>query len=174
MDNYCEQLVAKQKTAADTAKVVLTLAASVVLGSLIIIFALMTGLWVLIIGGLVIIGFGAWFAAGFGVEYEYILTNGEMDVDKIIGKRKRKRLITLDVTKTTIFEALPCADEKDAEVTVYATSGTETDAHYIMCEHRDYGTVKLIFNPDKKMKNAIGQELPPALRRKVINDVEQS
>lgn len=29
------------------------------------------------------------------VEYEYIVTNGEMDIDKIIAKRRRKRLITV-------------------------------------------------------------------------------
>jgi hypothetical protein len=28
------------------------------------------------------------------LEYEYILTNGELDIDKIMGKRKRKRMLT--------------------------------------------------------------------------------
>lgn len=172
MDNYCEQLVTKQRSASDTIKIVLTLLVSIALGSLAITYSLFSGFLVLSIGGLLIMGFGIWLAAGFGVEYEYILTNNEMDIDKIIGKRKRKRLITIDITKTTEFEKLPCDNEKDAEVTVHASTGTETNAHCLICEHKDYGTVKVIFNPNPNMKNAIIKELPRVLRQKVIDNVK--
>lgn len=43
-----------------------------------------------------------WLISGMSIEYEYILTNGEIDVDKIIAQRKRKRLVTVSA-KT--FEA---------------------------------------------------------------------
>ncbi len=167
MDIYCEQLVTKKRSSGDKAKVVLTLLGSVVVGAALILFALFSGFLVLIIGGLVVVGLGAWLAAGFGVEYEYIVTNNEMDIDKIIGKRKRKRMITVDLTKTSEFSSLPTKDEKDAEVTVQASSGMQTDAHYLICTHSDYGTVKVVFNPDERMREAIDKALPRAIRQKV-------
>ncbi len=167
MDIYSEQLVTKKRTGGDVAKIVFTLLGSMLLGSAVIYFALISVFWVLIIGGMLIIGFGAWIAAGFGVEYEYIVTNNEMDIDKILGKRKRKRMITVDLSKATQFERMPGADEKDADVTVYASTGMEEDAHVLICGHSDYGTVKIIFNPNENTRKAIGQGFPPALRRKV-------
>ena len=34
---------------------------------------------------------------GFDLEYEYLYVNGEIDIDKIMGKQKRKRCATYDV-----------------------------------------------------------------------------
>ena len=39
----------------------------------------------------------------FDVEYEYILTNGELDIDKITNKRRRKRLMTIHCKSFTAF-----------------------------------------------------------------------
>jgi len=166
MDIYSEQLVTKKRTGGDIAKIALTLLGSILVGSAVIFFSLISGFLVLIIGGMLIIGFGAWLAAGFGVEYEYIITNNEMDIDKILGKRKRKRMITVDLSKASQFGKMSGADEKDADVTVYASTGME-DAHILICGHSDYGTVKIIFNPNENTRKAIEQGLPTALRRKV-------
>ncbi len=167
MDIYTEQLVTKRRTGGDVAKIALTLLGCMLLGAAVVFFSLISGFLVLIIVGLIIIGVGAWIAAGFGVEYEYIVTNNEMDIDKILGKRKRKRMITVDLSKATQFESMPEAGEKNVDVTVYASTGMEKDAHVLICEHSDYGTVKIIFNPNENTRKAIGQGLPPALRRKV-------
>ncbi len=37
------------------------------------------------------------------VEYEYIITNGEMDIDKVQGKSKRKRLVTIELASISSF-----------------------------------------------------------------------
>ena len=37
------------------------------------------------------------------IEYEYIFTNGDLDIDKIMGQRKRKRLATIDMATLTQF-----------------------------------------------------------------------
>lgn len=173
MDNYSEQLVTKKRTGGDTAKIVLTLLGSMLLGSAVIYFALISVFWVLIIGGMLIIGFGAWIAAGFGVEYEYIITNNEMDIDKILGKRKRKRMITVDLSKATAFEPYTGQDndqDKEADVIVHASTGTEEDAYSLVCEHQDYGKVRIIFNPNERTRDSITQELPRLLKQKVIDN----
>jgi hypothetical protein len=47
-----------------------------------------------------------------GLEYEYIFTNGSLDVDVIYGRRSRKRLLTVDCTG---FEILAPVSEQYAK-----------------------------------------------------------
>ncbi len=166
MDIFCEQLVAKKRTAADIAKIVLTLLGCSVVGLAAIFFGLLTGFLVLLVIGIAIVCIGIWLSSGFGVEYEYIVTNNEMDIDKILGKRKRKRMITVDISRATAFEPYPGQDT-EADVIVHASTGTEEDAYCLVCEHNDYGKVRIIFNPNEKTRNSITQELPRLLKRKV-------
>lgn len=170
MDNFSEQLVARKRTGADIAKIVLTLLGCSVVGLAAIFFGLITGFLVLVLIGMAIIGVGMWLSAGFNVEYEYIVTNNEMDIDKILGKRKRKRMITVDLSRATAFEPYPGTQDAEADVIVHASTGTEEDAYFLVCEHRDYGKVKIIFNPNERTRDSITQELPRLLKQKVIGN----
>lgn len=167
MDNFSEQLVAKKRTGADIAKIVLTLAGCSVIGLAAIFFGLLTGFLVLILIGMAIIGVGIWLSTGFNVEYEYIITNNEMDIDKILGKRRRKRMITVDLSRATAFEPYPGTQESEADVIVHASTGTEEDAYFLVCEHHDYGKVEIIFNPNERTRNSIIHEFPGLLKQKV-------
>lgn len=168
MDSYCEQLVAKTRTAGDTAKMVLSIVISVLIAALFIYLILFIGLIGLIFAG-VSIGLGVWIASDVNIEYEYIITNDEMDIDKIIGKRKRKRMITVDLKRITDFETLPCSNE-NFEVVVQASGGLEGRARCMFVEHSDYGSVKIIFDPNKKIREAIAQAAPKQLRGKVVGE----
>ena len=44
----------------------------------------------------------------FNVEYEYIVTNGELDIDRIIARRGRKRMINI---KTNAYELIAPYDD---------------------------------------------------------------
>ncbi len=46
------------------------------------------------------------------IEYEYIVTNGELDVDKIMGRSKRKRLVTADARNFEVFAPMEPEYEK--------------------------------------------------------------
>ena len=89
-DFYSEQLVAKKSGGSETAKKILIGVLTALVAAflfLIIIFPLS-----LLLVGLVFYG-GYYLMTGIDTEYEYILTNGDLDIDKITGKRKRKRLL---------------------------------------------------------------------------------
>lgn len=172
MDNYCEQLVTKVRTGADIAKIAGISLGAVLLASVCMFFAMALGATVLIIIAVAVLALGIWLLSGLGIEYEYIITNNEMDIDKIIGRRKRKRMITVDLTKTEDFAAFPPPGDIDADTTVHATSGTEKNAHYLLVEHNVYGKVKVIFNPNERIREAIVQELPNALRAKIKHNVK--
>ena len=47
----------------------------------------------------------AWkFQKKLSIEYEYIFTNGSLDIDKILGKEERKRLYTVECKDMEFFE----------------------------------------------------------------------
>lgn len=166
MDNIAEQLVEKRRTGADTVKKILISVGALLLASFFMYLAMMGAFTMVIFAVLVLVG-GVWLLGSFGVEYEYIVTNNEMDIDKIIGRRKRKRMITVDVSKADEFAPYPSDHDVNVDATVHAYTGSETDAYYLIVNHSDYGKVKLIFNPNEKMREAITQELPNMLRVKL-------
>ena len=98
MDSYCEYLVKKKNGGKELGLRALIIVAALalcviflMLGFVIPTFSMITTLLAAgaLYGGYILI-------TNMNVEYEYIATNGEMDVDKIVAKRRRKRLITVN------------------------------------------------------------------------------
>lgn len=125
-DFYSEQLVAKKSGGSETAKKILIGVLTALVAAflfLIIIFPLS-----LLLVGLVFYG-GYYLMTGIDTEYEYILTNGDLDIDKITGKRKRKRLLSTKIGDFTAFGKLEEAPEAaDKVTTVLVTDGTNEGA----------------------------------------------
>ena len=161
MDNIAEQLVQKKKTGADTAKKVLISVGALIIASFFMYLAMMGIFAVGVLAGAI------WLLGSFGIEYEYIITNNEMDIDKIIGRRKRKRMITVDFKRAEDFGRYTPDNEAQADATVHAYTGVDKDAYYLVVTHNDYGRVKIIFNPNERLRESIMQEIPNTLRIKL-------
>lgn len=172
MDTFSEQLVPKISTGADKAKKILISLAAILLASVLMWLAIVYGVYSLIILVLLILYGGVWLVSNMNVEYEYIITNNEMDIDKIIGRRKRKRMITIDLSAAEDFAPYSSEIDVNADATVHATSGGEKNAHYLVAQHGSYGKVMLIFNPNEKTREAIMQEIPNSLRIKIRNNAK--
>ncbi len=172
MDTFSEQLVPKISTGADKAKKILISVGAILLASVLMWLAIVFSFYSLIILVLLILYGGVWLLANMNVEYEYIVTNNEMDIDKIIGRRKRKRMITLDLSSAEDFAPYSCEEDISADATVHATSGSEKNAHYLVVQHGSYGKVMLIFNPNEKTREAIMQEIPNSLRIKIKHNAK--
>lgn len=106
MDNIAEQLVEKRRTGADLAKKILISAGALIIASFFMYIAMM-GFFVMVILAVLVLAGGVWLLGNFNIEYEYILTNNDLDIDKVIGKRKRKRMISLDVSTAEAFAPIP-------------------------------------------------------------------
>lgn len=172
MDNFAEQLVKKNETASEkTKRTVLTVLG--IVGTL--VFAAL-GIIMLGMPVLSLVGFLLAAAAGYGtftiiqssyVEYEYTFTNGELDIDKIIAKKKRKSLISVEVNKFTDFgKYTENLDEPDNMTVVISSDNLASHEYYADFQHEDYGLVRLIFAPDERMLENINKSLPSKLRRK--------
>lgn len=172
MDNICEQIVSKSRTSSDRIKAVLIIAGMAVISAALLFLAFVTGFLVLALIAAAAVFGGIYLLSGMEIEYEYIITNNEMDIDKIIGRRKRKRMITVDLSRTEEFCCYPPEAELDADATVHATTGLEKDARYLFVNHKDYGKVGVIFNPNQRTREAIARELPNAVRARLNDDVK--
>lgn len=166
MDNYKEQLVKKGKDSSDTLKWLLVTAAGIIAAAILMFLSLqfLNNFIIGLILAAVVLWGTYYILGGFYIEYEYILTNGEMDIDKIMGQRKRKRLITADVKSSTAFGKEKTAVKGD--MTLVDVSCRESDNnYYIDFRHRELGNTRLIFTPNEEMLEMIEKYIPRTANR---------
>jgi len=111
---------------------------------------------------------GIHFLKGLTVEYEYILTNKELDIDKIIGKRKRKRMFTFDLNNAEKLDICEEGGEFSADVTVSAHDNSYTNMWYLIIKHDSHGRVLLLFNPNDAFAVKLNNALPHRIRNSKI------
>ncbi|MBQ6907264.1 MAG: hypothetical protein IJR79_01395 [Clostridia bacterium] len=167
MDIFREQIVERKKNTKDMAIiagiVALTLLLSFVLISIAgaLAFLLLCGLW-----------YGAWrLITGKNIEYEYIITDTILDIDKIIAKRSRKRILSIDLADAERF--MPISDMPNIDVkTVDATPNGIEDGVYGVDFSSNAQMQRLLFKPDKKFLNSAKMARPSlvVLKREDIEE----
>ncbi len=167
MDHYNEQLVQKATETKDMILRVLISAAAVAMVALSVFAVYIFGFF-----PLVLIALGACYLAyifiiGTFVEYEYIVTNNDLDIDKISGKRKRKRLITVKLNTVTEWgEYTDKVKAGNISATVMASDATGYNAWYIIAKHEKYGNILVIFTPAKETIRNINYGVPYSVRKR--------
>lgn len=169
MDHYNEQLVKKATEPSDIIKRVLIAA-----GTILVIFFIIFGMIVFGSAALLILVFGAFYLSwylltGTITEYEYIVTNLDMDIDKISGRRKRKRLITVDLG--TVTEWGEYTENKSVKVnaTVMASDATGSCTWYLLAKHKKLGDIMVLFSPTEETAYNINQGVPYNIRKNDIS-----
>jgi len=100
MDTFFEQIVSIKKSGKAIALFLFVWILALILCALILLFGIPFAP-VLVIG----LGYGAWWlTAKLNVEYEYIVTNGTMDIDKIVNKSSRQRVSSFEIAKVERVE----------------------------------------------------------------------
>lgn len=161
MDVFVEQLVKKPSDGKSTALKILV-AFGVVVISLFCLYLMLIGIFIALFLILAAIYGGIYLIQGFNAEYEYIVTNGDIDIDKIIAKRKRKRLITVKCSKIEDFGKLKDAPDVSGITIVEAggISDDEAEDYYADLVHDSFGKVRLVFTPTERTLEAITPFLP--------------
>ncbi len=154
MDSYSEHLIAMRKDAkAKGALVFLWLS---IIGIAVASFLLLRLPMPLVLTG-VALYLGVRFSKMLNVEYEYILTNGEMDVDMITSKTSRKRLISFkcsDIEKIEPYEKGCALYEKGNydKKNIYCNA-TDSDVYCVVFKHKVAGKVCLVMQLPQKMRD---------------------
>ena len=101
------------------------------------------------------------------IEYEYAFTNGELDVDKIIAKSKRKRLCSVHLNNITSVGIWNDDMEVDADRTIVLASDNRPSVpeYYMEFVYKDYGNTILFFSPDKDMLELMAPYIPRDLKK---------
>jgi len=105
-------------------------------------------------------------------EYEYIVTNGELDIDKIIAKSSRKRVFNARPAEIEILAPLEEAYRDDYERGTFAktidaaSSISAENRWFIIANSEKEGRVRVIFEPTDKMVENIHSYVPKKVMRK--------
>ncbi len=162
MDSFVEQLVKKKKSGAQIAAIVVTITVAVLLLAVCILFLSILGAFAVI--AMAAIAYGAWYLlTAQNIEYEYCITNGDIDIDRIVAQRKRKRIVSVGGHK--IESAGRYAPEKWAgrqvdRTVVAAPSDKEDNLYYFSYHSKKRGHTLVVFQPNERVKDAFRESLP--------------
>ncbi|NLB77897.1 MAG: hypothetical protein GX796_03355 [Clostridiaceae bacterium] len=166
MDMFIEKIVRKRKSIVDMLYILLIIVAVIILGYLLAIFVPQFS--TILIVGLLYLAYI--LISKLNVEYEYALTNGDLDIDMIIDQKKRKRLLRANSKEFDVVakvdslkhtkEIRECKNKKD-----YTSRRKGADVWFISLRKDGQYTV-IFFEPTEKMIDSIATYIP----RKVFKD----
>ena len=100
------------------------------------------------------------------IEYEYLYLNGDLDIDKVIAKQRRKHAISVSMENVEII-----APKNSGEVRTYQkvktldfSSGIDSPAVYKMVLTKNNDKMAILFEPNKALLDGMRMIAP----RKVI------
>lgn len=166
MDIFIEKIVQKRKDAKDY---------------LIIAGVIIVALFLMLVVLNYIPGMGFFFMIGLGyiayliittrnIEYEYAVTNGDLDIDKIIAQRKRKRIFSANCKNFEIVAKVKSSHfsnhYKNYKNQMNCASSLNNDnVYFIVLNYKNEQTV-VYFEPSEKMLKNFKTFIP----RKVFID----
>ena len=168
MDSFSEQLISRRKTAIDYVLLFL-----ITLGGVLSVFVVVRFLFFLTaICFLLLVGIGwlAWYAiTSMNVEYEYTVTNGDIDIDQIIGKRKRKRLVS--VPHTRIESLFPYSEQalagKNFDRIVMVASHKSAVTWCFTYRSKKSGHTLVLFEPNERVFTELFNGLPRLMQMEI-------
>ncbi len=178
LDMYAEYIV-KRRTDVKTSllKILIILASAILMYFAIILVQAFQLIFIMpaCVALIAWVGYRAYLM--LSVEYEYIVTNGELDIDRIIARRGRKRMINI---KTNAYELIaPYDDEHRAAYeqgefakTIDARSCQDAESWFVIADVRDVGRVRVLFEPTPKMLTIFSDYLPRQMAVRYVPPVE--
>lgn len=160
MDTFHEQLVTKPNDNQTNVKKIGVFVLAVFIAVLLFYFLNLYS-----IPFVALLFWGAYILIGnFDIEYEYICTNGDLDIDKIIAKKKRKRLITVDIRSASDFGKISDFNNKNNYSIINASSGDIKSSFFITVKDAKRGVCNIYFSPDEEMLSVITNYLSPQIK----------
>ena len=161
MDTFFEQIIKINKNGKSLAGVFGIWFLALVLSFAVFLFSGYLGaFFVLIIAGII---YGAYkLSSLFNIEYEYIITNGSMDVDKIVNKSSRKRVLSFELPNVTRLEKYNpnILNNINTKEVVFACNQNDDNAYLMVAEKEGGKASYLVFSPNDKIKSAIIKFVP--------------
>ena len=162
MDTFVEQIVAKKKTGKEIAAIVLVAVGLALIVALTVLFFPIIGVIapILLFGA----GYGAWWLiTAQNIEFEYCVTNGDIDIDQIIARRKRKRIVSVSSKKIEAvgrYSPAVFAGRQVDRLVMAVTSPSAEGLYYFTYHSKKRGHTVVVFEPNERVKAAFREGLP--------------
>ena len=159
-DFYTEQLIKKQADSKDTLKKVGLIALTVV--SVLLVFVIPVG----IILPVVMIVIDVLMFRNLNVEYVFV--NGDLDIDKIMNKARRKRMFSVDADQMELLApvgAVELMQYKKIKTYDY-TSGKKDAKIYALIASNKGEVCKVLFEPNETIVEGFFVKAPRKVIRK--------
>ncbi|MCI9217034.1 DUF6106 family protein [Lachnospiraceae bacterium 42-17] len=160
-DFYTEQLVKKQTTMKDVFIKALLVALAIVSVFVVLMFPVAIIVPVIVIAVVVVL------IRRLDVEYEYLYVNGDLDIDKIMHKAKRKRVFSMNINSMELL-APEGADElsqyRNARVLDFS-SGMADAKRYVLVTAENGQVTKLVFEPNETIIEGMFLMAPRKVKR---------
>lgn len=176
MDTFFEQIVAKRKSFGE-----------IFLQTGIWVFGIFIGIWLLLFSFLnyhaffmavallvMLLWVGMYYLSrSMNIEFEYSVTNGSFDLDKITAKSKRRRLAAFECKNVERFGRYDPAAHQNVKYDkkIIAASGKPSDEQYFLTVRLpEGGHTLMVITPNDRVLGAIKQFLP----RQVAQDANRA
>lgn len=182
MDVFSETLIKRKYTPKDRKKIVslfITIIVTSILFIIVIPFiALSMGIPFGATASMIVFGiivFFIWRALkNMQLEYEYIIVNDTLDVDKIVAQKKRSRVISLELK--TVEEVGVFEEKKFVGRNFDFTLRAERDplSHenfYMLLSHPNLKRTLIVFTPDEKMIRSLHKTLNPRIAKNLPDTI---
>lgn len=160
INGVAEQLVTKAPSPSDGLKRALIGGVTVILAASVLLFSSLLALPPLGVLLAAVISWGGYrLFTGTFIEYEYSVFDGELDIDKIIAKRRRVSMITVKISSFDRYAEASSAGD-DEPPTCVCAAGDEGEQWYADFIHPEHGKTRLYFTPNEKLREALKRFLP--------------
>lgn len=159
MDTFFEQIVAIRKSTKTIFLFVLVWLIAIFICAFFFLTGLLGSFILFLVCG---VFYGAYkISTLMNVEYEYIITNGTLDIDKIINKSSRKRMLSIELSTVSRIEKYnPVAVSKLDSKRLTIACNLSDDAYLLVSEKEGKGVNYLVFAPEERLRGAMIKFMP--------------
>lgn len=162
-DFYTEQLIKKKTDGKDIAIKILLIVLTVI--SFFIAFLLP----LLILVPILFIVADVFLFRRMDVEYEYIYINGDLDIDKVMHKERRKHMLSVNVKDVEMLApegAFQLQSYKAGKIYDYSSGIPSVPNRYVLVFTRSGETFKVLFEPNSDLVEGFFLMAPRKVVRK--------
>ena len=159
MDIFCEYMVKREKGTKEILKTVGIVIAALLLSFVFLLFGMyLIGLAPLLIAG---VWYGAyWLITRMNIEYEYIVTSTILDIDKIMARSSRKRILSIDLKEISECRYAENVQGQEGIKVIDATPKGIEDGVYCIDFEKNGMKNRLLIKPNRKMLNQMKKASP--------------
>ncbi len=153
MDTFIEKIVVKKKDVKDYIITTATILGAIIITPVLLNIPVIGSMSLLVVAAII---YGVYrLITSRNVEFEYIVTNGDLDIDRIIAQRKRKRIFSANCKEFDIIAKVNSEyhtpDIQQIKNRIEAVSTLNYEETFFITLHYSGEKTVVYFEPDERM-----------------------